>query len=517
MRGKSTGALSLVTIVFLSLTSIPSQAGSMDSVDSGWEVAVPIETDDSDGHDPQVVVDDWGNALAIWLRFINDPWSLSTWSSQCAVGGGWNDPEHVTYLGVNLDMAVDAFGNAVVVGRNATLGDSLIISSRYVPGLGWDTASTIGTSQWEDAPKVAVDESGNAIAVWVVYPTFTWNGETIVTSVIGSNRYEVGSGWGDPSLLGINATANATEPQVAVDGSGNGMAVWRQYDGNYRSVWANRYEAGSGWGTATPIEAVSGNSSYPQIAMDRDGNAIAVWGRYDDGPNSIWSNRYEVDSGWGDPTLIETDDGEAYSPQIAIDRSGNAIAVWSAVWSQDDGRDSGILSNRYVVGSGWGATTLIEINNTEHAADPHIVVDGSGNAIAVWRQWNGTLGEIRHHSVVSNHYIVGEGWGTAVLIGACESGAFDVMSPPQIAINPSGDAVVVWSQFDGDCYNVWSNRYVDPDSSVSSHASTIIAAFVAVISIIVIFTFYFRRKNTGRSSESMGEEEPPRLQDRPGG
>ena len=45
--------------------------------------------------------------------------------------------------------------------------------------------------------------------------------------------------------------------------------------------------------------------------------------------DSIWANRYTAGTGWGTRTLIDTDNAiEADEPQIAIDASGNALAVW---------------------------------------------------------------------------------------------------------------------------------------------------------------------------------------------
>jgi hypothetical protein len=73
---------------------------------------------------------------------------------------------------------------------------------------------------------------------------------------------------------------------ILVSASGNGIAVWRQGS----NIWANRYTAGSGWGTAELMDTDSGTAEDPQIAMDSDGNAIAVWHQ---GPFAIWANRFE--------------------------------------------------------------------------------------------------------------------------------------------------------------------------------------------------------------------------------
>ena len=84
------------------------------------------------------------------------------------------------------------------------------------------------------------------------------------------------------------------------------------------------------WGTAALIETDNAGEAYePQIALDASGNALAVWQQFDGARYNIWANRYTAATGWGTAALIETDDaGDARDPQIAFDANGNALAVW---------------------------------------------------------------------------------------------------------------------------------------------------------------------------------------------
>lgn len=138
---------------------------------------------------------------------------------------------------------------------------------------------------------------------------------------------------------------NAIFPQIAFDSSGNALAVWQQSDVTNRNIWSNRYTSGIGWGTAQKIESDdAGSAQYPQIAVDSSGNALAVWYQYDGTKYNIWSNRYTSGSGWGTAQKIESDDaGDARVPQIAFDSSGSALAVWR----QFDGTLDNIISNSF--------------------------------------------------------------------------------------------------------------------------------------------------------------------------
>ncbi|GEM_PF-6843081 len=48
--------------------------------------------------------------------------------------------------------------------------------------------------------------------------------------------------WGIPGLIESNDIGGASQPQVAVDSNGNAIAVWIQYDGTRYNAWSNVYE-----------------------------------------------------------------------------------------------------------------------------------------------------------------------------------------------------------------------------------------------------------------------------------
>ena len=382
------------------------------------------------------------------------------------------------------------------------------------PVKAWGTPTLIETNDAENAgsPQIATDAAGNAIAVWQQS-----DGASLS---IYANRYTAGTGWGTPTLI-ETGTGVAVGPQIAVDAGGNAIAVWRQSYGMLDNIYANRYNVTTGlWDTATLIETGTGGASSPQIAFDPAGNAIAVWVQEGDPTSAIrydiWANRYNVSTGlWGTATLIETDDtGAAYSPQLAFDANGNAIAVWRqlvtilffggqrygirtnrytagtgwgtatlidtglsinnsgapqiavdasgnaiAVWYQSDGTRDNIYANRYTAGTGWSTAVLIETDDTGPADSPQIAIDGSGNAIAVWEQDGDPspgVNEVRN-DIWANRYTAGSGWGTATLIETDNAGT---AYSPQIAVDAGGNAIAVWEQFDGAHYfNIWANRY----------------------------------------------------------
>ncbi len=201
--------------------------------------------------------------------------------------------------------------------------------------MGWQTAELIEMGDGDGSdPQVAIGQAGSALAVWR-----EWDGTRIN---IWANRYISGSGWQTAELIEMS-DGNGSDPQVAIGGDNNALAVWGQWDGIRDNIWANRYVSGLGWQMAEMIEMGDGNGSDLQVAIGGDNNALAVWRKSDGTKYNIWVNRYVSGSGWGTAELIETDDGYASDPQVAIGQDGNALVVWG----QSDGIRNNIWARRY--------------------------------------------------------------------------------------------------------------------------------------------------------------------------
>ncbi|VAW89606.1 hypothetical protein MNBD_GAMMA17-697, partial [hydrothermal vent metagenome] len=192
----------------------------------------------------------------------------------------------------------------------------------------WGSAEQIEVENAGSAssPQIAFDSNGNALAVW-----FQWDD---TRRNIWANRFD-GSNWGAAEQIEDDDVGSALHPQIAFDSNGNALAVWHQWDGIRWNIWANRFD-GANWGAAEQIEDDDAGDAFDsQIAFDSNGNALAVWEQTDGTLINIWANRFDGTS-WGTAELIEDDDaGNARDPQIAVDNNGNALAVW---FQSDDTR-----------------------------------------------------------------------------------------------------------------------------------------------------------------------------------
>ena len=419
---------------------------SFTTADGSWGTAEVAENDATNNFDnPSVVLEDNGDAIVVWSSYSP---SSDIWANRYTAGSGWGTPELIENNANSVTyphIAGDGNGNAIAVWRQSDGTKLSIWANRYVAGSGWGTAELIETDDAGDAiyPTIAFDGSGNATAVW------PQSDGTRVNTV--ANRYTAGSGWGSAQIIDSEDLGDASETWITASDNGDAIAVWRQSDGVRNNAWANRYDAASGhWEGAVKIESLDGGNTYsPRIAMDSSGNATAVF-NYAEGPGSSWiyANRYVAGSGWSGAVAIDDNTGTAASPWVTLDDNGNAMVIW-----QDNGNSIG--ANRYTAGSGWGTPELID-NHTGGLAETtsQVTSDAQGNAIAIWIQDDGTL-----YSAWANRYVAGSGWKGAERIESDDTNNVDNFGVSSLATNGRGQAMAVWRQVDGAKDSIWVNRF----------------------------------------------------------
>ncbi len=306
---------------------------------------------------------------------------------------GCGDPERIAD-GYDPDLAVDASGAAVAVWLYYGGADSQVWAASFAPEGGWGTAERIAADDgFARYPRVAMDPSGSAVAVWQ-HDAQGGQGE------VWAAAYTLAGGWQAAVSLDSDFAGSTFAPSVAMDASGNAIAVWVRVADNRGTLAAARHTPTGGWGAVTRIDDDQiGYPSAPQaamdpdghrIAMDANGSAIAVWrqeeGDQEDWPSRIWANRFTPASGWeAKPSRIESLDGAGRSraPAIAMNASGEAVVVWQR-WDEQT-QEGAIWSNGFDPAAGWRTAALVEADYIErYDAEPDVAIDPNGNALAVW-------------------------------------------------------------------------------------------------------------------------------------
>ncbi len=365
---------------------------------AGWGTPTIIDDDDNDVFIPQITMDSAGNAIAVWRQHDGTRYSL--WANNYTLALGWgsaellesNDVQHVNTPQVAFNQSS---GSAIVVWQQGDeiAGGKYIWANHYSVATGWGGATRIEALSAVSAsdPQIVVNDTGNAVAVW-----------RNIDGDVRANSYTTAGGWETAASIGGGSINVGTNPQVAIDADGNAISVWEQGGGpGVVSIWSSRYTVGSGWNASVDIEMNEEIAYAPQVAFDATGNATAVWyqnigfNQY----NRIVTNRYSASLGWGTNVQIVSDDtidGDVQSPQLDIDDTGNAITVYYQA-----GSGNSIATNRYIAGVGWGTPMNLESEEGQLLYEPDVAVNASGDAVAIWSQRNDTTG---FFDIWVNHY-----------------------------------------------------------------------------------------------------------------
>jgi ZU5 domain len=351
-----------------------------------WQTAAPLEAAAGQAYSPLLVFDANGSGMAIWNQ--SDGTYLRIRSRRYVLGSGWGTEMPVDNGGASMALspkiAADGLGNLMAVWlQPVTASTTSIWTNRYSAGSGWGTATLLAdnlSSVGGNNPEIAMDPAGNATVVWYAFDG-SWTS-------LWAKRYTAGGTWDAATLIESDNSGGVSGHRVAMDTNGHAMVVWAQYDsvGQRENVMANRYVVGTGWGTATPIETSNLTANNPGIAVDGAGNMMAVWHQQSSASSSsffsIYTNRFSGGS-WGTASLVKADIPYATQSAIAMNASGNAMLVWL----EDDGFDTGsIWARAYTAGAGGAIVRIDNLSVFTDGRSPQVGIDASGNAIALWGQ-----------------------------------------------------------------------------------------------------------------------------------
>ena len=199
----------------------------------------------------------------------------------------------------------------------------------------------------------------------------------------------VGGTFGTAQLIS-DLGDDAYAPKIAIDGRRNASVVWSGYIGtSYRARSAFRPADGM-FQQAQSLSGAGMDTEDPQIAIDRKGDTIVVWTR-SDGTNDRVEATLRPKGGTFPAAATVSDAGwDAEAPQVAFDKRGNAIAVWT----RDDGTNSRVQAAFRPVGGAFGmADTLTPLG--DDGSTPQIAFDKKRDAIAVWSVYEGTASKVQ--------------------------------------------------------------------------------------------------------------------------
>jgi hypothetical protein len=408
---------------------------STGSASGGSGAGSQVQTQTATGDTPVIGIDGAGNAIAAWREVADTGQAI--WSSRYVAGVGWNSAEEA----LDTASAPGAFpaivmsdSGSAIVGFSA---GSAIWTNLFTPGSGWagpQSTCPFAGSYWQLA--------SSATFSFVVAENDEM-GESDFT--IWSNHIDTsnGGGWQTAEQIGgvvsSQSPPSAREPSVAVQPDGSAVAVWMQLpaetEANQDTVIAtNAFAAGSGWQTqGTAPGTLLGDVSPVYAAPAPGGDTLAFWIGPSPGDAQarafMWT-RGSASGPWSDPqTVASPNPVEAETMAVAW-RSGHVVAI---PYSADT-----LQAFVFDPTQGWSVSS-IPGSSPEQGARPSVAIDASGDAVAVWTQYV-TENNTTTLPVWTSRLTADGGWSVARTLSSETMFA----SEPNVAMNDSGAAMAVW-------------------------------------------------------------------------
>lgn len=358
-----------------------------------WSAATTISSDNSAS--PRLAVDPSGNVTAVWIQ--DGQVVTSTYT-----GGMWSaSPQVLSFFGASsLSFSSDGVGNMAA----AWMRNGNIETATRLFGQEWPSVPQVIVAPGAVAPQIALggSVSGRSVVVWHAPSSMMINTVYAATATTG----EV---WGSPTAIS-DTSKYASCPQVAVDQHGNAIAMWYSYDvdvtGTFFSnviVTSAIQSFGGSWETPKAVSNIGVRNPRDlriKVGFDPDGNAVALWSTsYDDVTFTLESSVLVVGGSWLEPNATSTSN-YSYAFDLCSDNFGNAYATYmesfdamnfsiisagqyvdaqfKETWSVPDTISSGMVNGFPVIGLAYLPTLTSPIGVP------------ANSVVAAWVSYNGT-------------------------------------------------------------------------------------------------------------------------------
>lgn len=452
-----------VVLVVFAMMAIPVSALFVPSSEAnlivGWQDAGLVENyGPYSAYGPQSATDGEGNVMAVWLQTNGS--GPSVFACRYSMNEGWLEAESLENSDADVrapTVAMNENGDAVAVWRqaNETTSNWDIWGALYSDGVGWADAEPISADGLldDDQYRAVIDSSGIAAVIWK---------RSGAPNHVLISRGEVGTGWSVAEQVDESATADSMSPSIGIDGNDNLIVVWIQYELSEASVWTKRFDAGEGWDAP---EKLSDTGEYGQtvISVNDGGRAICAWSHQNDSTSTkdIFSSVYNPGVGWDDLIMSGHDADKTHlDPRVAIDQDGNAVLAWCANSVSKDY----VFCRFYEVGIGWGDRQSLAESPWDmefYPPSPKVAMNNEGEIICIFYHYDGEKYNLRGMA-----YSPAEGWTPSTLISTDNLG--DVSPYYSVTINEDGSGMAVWDQDDSTKSDVWYAEYLALDDTPPS-------------------------------------------------
>ena len=321
-----------------------------------------------------------------------------------------------------------------------------------------------------DQPQIGYDAAGNALAVWRAGRV----GEA--GNDIAFSRYTPGSGWSTPGIVPrllpplseFSGFDTRNDPRLAVAPDGDAVLVVSWSGAPMQNFSASFYDhLTNTWSDLEWIflahPDIPAGASALNVSMDAAGNVVVVF----DVIGAIQYARYKPGAGWITPVQIgklvsPLVDGATSAPVLGMNAAGDTVCVWR--WRKGiPGQplfEAHLYSSRYDMDSDtWSDPLLVDADDPFDGDDgvyfeKDVMVDAAGNAVAVWTQYDGERLHVMYNRLTGNT------WATPSIVETGNDGELGNAYDTHAAMDGDGNVMAMWIQNDVDEGHYVANRYV---------------------------------------------------------
>jgi len=284
----------------------------------------------------------------------------------------------------------------------------------------WSVPVTISTNN-ADVPNLAMNAGGDGVVIWTDRMH-----DRIQAATFSLEKGE----WSTSATLSPRLFYTASHPAVAVNAQGQAVAIWQHlwqdsvnplFCRPLSDIHAVKSVIGSGtWSQGSMLSAL-GPSETPKVVINDSGRSIAIW------PNESLQSALQTSEGddWSSPITVSALT-IACNPQIVLDGADNAIAVWELL---DSDKKKQIYAAILKAG-GMRWSDSVQLSGVGNASVPQVAAGPGGFAVAVWQ-----LEQVIQAAILSNN-----SWSSASTLSL----QGEQVSAPQIAVDSLGNAAAVW-------------------------------------------------------------------------
>ena len=230
---------------------------------------------------------------------------------------------------------------------------------------------------------------------------------------------------------------NASEPDVAIAANGDAVFTWLIFDGTNTRVQAQALSAAGALSPRQTLSPAGLNADGPQVAVDADGDAVFVWTLDTPVFQQIQAVARTSAGALSAVQNVSPGNQPGTSADVALTGAGNAVISWQLL----DGPTNRIQARGRTAAGVLGPTKFLSRAGQDAINAPgQLAVDATGDAVFTWFRSDGT-----------NERVQARGRTAAGVLGPVQNlsrpGQDAIL--PQVAIEPSGDAVFTWRRSDG--------------------------------------------------------------------